>query len=516
MTSRRTLEMARLTCFQLKISAVVLRTSERFRRFVSWLGYMTASVFGLTILPVLLAGSVAVAQSDDRGALDTRLRAKQTELEQQRSKEDTLSKDLELIRQQRERLNNQLINTGALIQKSEEQLTEIEGRVEELEAQKRILKGSLEQREASIARLLSALQKMGRNPPPVMITGRKDALTMVRSAMMIAAVFPEMRGQALALAKRLKQLIKVMGEIKKEGEKLKAESDRLGTMRVQLSGLVEEKKQKITDRQQELQDVRRAADEISKSVNDLNDLISKLDKVVETNTQMAAYESKLEQQAKSEAKTAADLAPSLSADGQSGLGAATSDDTTKNTQVTDFRPSYRPEAPAVTELPPSGSRVPGPADRIEPVIPFADARGKLPLPAHGKRLLSFGEKTQYGGNSKGIVLATRPFGQVISPADGWVVYAGKFRSYGKLLIINAGGGYHILLAGLSRIDVEPGRFVLAAEPVGAMRGTPQRNQGNAQPVAQSNSPVLYVEFRKAGNPINPDPWWANSRIKVQG
>lgn len=455
------------------------------------------------------------AQSTDRGELSKTLQSKQSALQETESRANTLQKDLELIRGQRERLNKQLIDTGALIRKSEVQLTEIEGRIGELEAQKRLLKGSLERRHASISKLLAALQRMGRNPPPVMITGRKDALKMVRSAMMIAAVFPEMRGQALTLAGRLKELVGVMNNIKAEGARLRAESERLSTMRVRLSGLLEEKKQKITDRQEELQTVRKAAREISDSVNNLNELIAKLDTVVKTNSSMANYEAKL--------GTKADSDSANTVLGQPGPAppSTINPSASGGEEVAALRPSMRPQPPPIAELGPeedTGSRslVPGPTDRIEPVIPFAKTRGKLPLPAVGKRILSYGEKTQYGGSSKGIVLETRPFGQVISPADGWIVYAGKFRSYGKLLIINAGGGYHILLAGLSRIDVEPGRFVLAAEPVGAMRGTPRPGQGNAQTVAHNSAPVLYVEFRKAGNPINPDPWWANSRLKVQG
>jgi murein hydrolase activator len=80
------------------------------------------------------------------------------------------------------------------------------------------------------------------------------------------------------------------------------------------------------------------------------------------------------------------------------------------------------------------------------------------------------------------------------------------------LIINAGGGYHILLAGLSQIDAQPGQFVLAAEPVGTMSGS----SVSAQPKSQTNSPVLYVEFRKDGRPIDPDPWWVEGQNKVQG
>ena len=116
-----------------------------------------------------------------------------------------------------------------------------------------------------------------------------------------------------------------------------------------------------------------------------------------------------------------------------------------------------------------------------------------------------------GSTLKGISLQTREEARITAPADGWVVYAGEFRSYGQLLIINAGGGYHVLLAGMSRIDVSLGQFVLAGEPIAVM--------GNAAPPSQgddSSRPVLYVEFRKDGRPIDPDPWWAEASEKVQG
>jgi len=164
-------------------------------------------------------------------------------------------------------------------------------------------------------------------------------------------------------------------------------------------------------------------------------------------------------------------------------------------------------------LAPGGERVamltPG---RIKPAIPFPDAKGLLPLPAQGRRVLTFGEKTQYGSQSRGLVLETRHGGQVVSPSDGWIVYAGEFRSYGQLLIINAGGGYHILLAGLSQIDVQLGQFVLAGEPVGVMSAAAKSPQAKAQ----DNAPILYIEFRKDKQPIDPDPWWSDASRKVQG
>jgi septal ring factor EnvC (AmiA/AmiB activator) len=96
-----------------------------------------------------------------------------------------------------------------------------------------------------------------------------------------------------------------------------------------------------------------------------------------------------------------------------------------------------------------------------------------------------------------------------------VVYAGPFRNYGQLLILNAGSGYHVLLAGMDRISVDLGQFVVTGEPVAVMGGG--GSQVPAALAANSGQPVLYVEFRKDGTPVDPSPWWAtNDGEKVRG
>jgi septal ring factor EnvC (AmiA/AmiB activator) len=95
-----------------------------------------------------------------------------------------------------------------------------------------------------------------------------------------------------------------------------------------------------------------------------------------------------------------------------------------------------------------------------------------------------------------------------------VVYAGAFRNYGQLLILNAGDGYHVLLAGMDRISVDLGQFVVTGEPVAVMGGRALTPVGIA---TGSGQPVLYVEFRKDGTPIDSGPWWARSDSeKVRG
>ncbi len=484
---------------------------------------VVATTLWLTAPRPAIAQTAPPPSADD---VQKALEARRNELEATQSRAGIIEKDVAELNSEREKINARLVETAATIQKSEAQLTKIEDRMGELEAQEKLVRGSLSQRHGQIAKLLSALQRMGRNPPPVLITKREDALHMVRSAMLLAAAFPGMRKQALALTDTLNDLMRVTGDIRTEGEKLRAETTRLSDMRTRLAGLMETKRQSITERQAELKDVRRSADEISKSVTDLNELIAKLDEAVTKNTALQAYNAETQQVAAAAAAAEGASAPVPSADAPQALSPepalpAASEATAgaspgqqdKPVDVAAFSPAPKPSGAPVVELAPAGtSLVPGSAGRIKPAIAFHLAKAKLPLPAQGRRVLSFGEKTQYGATSKGMVIETRSGAQITSPCDGWVVYAGDFRSYGKLLIINAGGGYHVLVAGLSQIDAQPGQFVLAAEPVGTMSSAAARDPGSAQ----SGAPVLYIEFRKDGEPINPDPWWVESLQKAQG
>ena len=489
---------------------------------------------GSTIVIVLLLGSgSAVSQVPDpqhRGEAARQLETNKDTLKQTQSRMQSLQADVQQLNAEQARVNEQLIETGRLTQQSEARLSQIEARVGELDAQEKLLRGSLAARHEKIAKLFLAMQRMGRNPPPVIVTRREDALQMVRSAMLLARAFPELKTQADELSERLGELVRVMNDARTEGERLKSESARLTEARTRLAALVESKKRSLGDRQRELEDVRRSANEIARSVTDLGELIGRLDKAVAQHTALGEYERELQAREAREAQAAAtasppsqsvppaaraaEVAPAQSmrpTGGEVPPGAksadvpATKEAKDAGTQIALAGP--RPQPPRVALEPQGVASNPG---RMKPAVPFPLTKGQLAFPAQGKKVLAFGEKNQFGRISRGMVMETRHGATVIAPSDGWVVYSGEFRSYGQVLIINAGGGYHILLANLARTDVEVGRFVLAGEPVGAM-------SSNVVGKAQDSAPVLYVEFRnKEGQSIDPTPWWADGSQKVQG
>jgi septal ring factor EnvC (AmiA/AmiB activator) len=441
-------------------------------------------------VPAEPAGQTLAPSAD---AVKKALEARRQDLKSTLDKAGAIEQDVAKLAEERGKINQRLQETASQIQDSESRLSVVEARLGELDIQEKMIRGSLAQRHGQISTLLAALQRMGRNPPPVIVTKREDALEMVRSAMLLASAFPGMRTQALELADQLSQLMRVVEESRTEAEKEKAENKRLNDLKTELAGLMETKRRSILERQDELRQVRDAATEISKSVSDLNELIAKLGKTVQDNTGLGAYDA--------EVRAAAAAEPSATPAVLTSPPGASAGTTVAQPEATDVVVMAPVETAAVMSNP----------GRIKPAIPFHQARGKLPLPASGKRVLNFSERTQYGSQSKGLVMETRSGAQVTSPSDGWVLYAGEFRSYGKLLIIDAGGGYNVVLAGLSQIDVRPGEFVLAAEPVGTMMTVKKEPAG-----AASGAPVLYIEFRKDGQPIDPDPWWVSVPQKAQG
>ena len=149
---------------------------------------------------------------------------------------------------------------------------------------------------------------------------------------------------------------------------------------------------------------------------------------------------------------------------------------------------------------------------------IASARGQLSLPALGKVVRLFGARTEAGSEATGVTWKTRAEASVVAPWDGRIVFAGQFRQFGQILIIDHGEGYHSLIASLGQIDAQLDQWVLAGEPVGTTSsGADTKNGGGAsRDQSRSGGAMLYVELRRNGQPINPLPWLATQTNRIQG
>jgi len=416
--------------------------------------------------------------ADAKGAPD--LSVKRLEL---RGVQDTLDASDELrhkieveiaaLQAERERLNQTLLDATTRLRATEEGAAELEQRLEQLKRGEDAILQSLRNRRALIGEVLLVLQRMGRRPPPALLARPEDILEAIRASMAIGAVLPQMRAETAALQADLSQLLRLRDDIRTQQANLTRQKDALISQRAALAPMIEARQEALMEKQTARDAQAERARGLAAQATSIKDLIARM----EAESEAVRRAAQLARDADA-AHEAADLA--LSREQRAKAQAAPFHD----------------------------------AARLAPAVAFANLRGRLPLPTTGPALRRFGAPDGYGGYEKGLSIAARENGIVVSPSDGWVVYSGPYRSYGQLLIINAGAGYYIVLAGMARINVNVGQFVLAGEPVASM------GDGSAQTAATiaigAKQPILYVEFRKDGTSIDPGPWWARSDMRKVG
>lgn len=418
------------------------------------------------------ASPAASEQPGLKGALDNDiLKAREQELaairaEQQRAAESEarLRTEIETLGSDRRKLNTDLIGTAARVREVETRLSATETRLAPLEEQEQALRRSLNERRDTIAEILAALQRVGRRPPPALLVSPEDAAKTLRSAIVLGAVVPELRERAERLAADLGALQQLRTGIANERSKLATDLKALSDEHRRMTVLIEARQKQQVESEKALERERDQASALSRQADTLQDLVARLEQGLDSASRARAV------------------------------------------PRADQKGASKPALAALND--------PG---RMSPAVAFASARGALPMPVNGVKIRDFGASDGIGGSERGISIATRPGAQVTAPADGWVVYAAPFRSYGQLLILDAGDGYHVVLAGMDRISVDIGQFVLTGEPVAVMgSGTTQvattSSMGASLGASLGTSqPVLYVEFRKDGTPVDSGPWWAKER-----
>ncbi len=405
---------------------------------------------------------------DDR---QTELRGLQDTLSASDAQRRKIAADIESLRNDRARLNAALIATTARVSAAETKISEAEKRLDALIGSEDATRRSLQNRRTLIAEVLASLQRMGVSPPPALLVDPEDMLQAVRSSILLGAVLPQMRAETEALAADLADLVRLRQSIAKERDSLRHEVADLGLERQRLTALIAARQAALGTAEQALAAEQKRAGDIARQATNLKQLIGR----TEAELAGAAHAAEEARKADAARKLAEAAAPQL------------------KSNLSPFKD-------------------PG---RLAPAIAFAETKGLLSMPVAGTIVKGYGAPDGFGGTEKGLYIATRPGAVVALPSDGWVAFSGPYRSYGQLLIVNVGGGYYVVLAGMERINVEVGQFVLAGEPVATMGdGSVKTAAAIAIGAAQ---PILYVEFRKDGAAIDPSPWWAKSDVqKVRG
>lgn len=381
-----------------------------------------------------------------------------------------IQKEIESISADRAKLNQALLDASGKVEAADDRLAKVEQRLDRLTGSEEAIRRSLEGRREVVANVLAVLQRMGHRTPPALLVSPEDVLQAIRTSMTLGAVLPQLRSETEALAGDLRDLVNLRAAIASEKENLARERKGLDEQRLRLAALIEARQTALGEAQSALEAEQKRAAELAGQATSLKDLIARMER------DSAA------------ARKAAEEARKADEERQAKAAAETQEQQAK-IEASPFK---------------------DPA-RLAPAVAFSKTRGRLPMPASGEIVKTFGAADAFGGSEKGLSIGVRPRATVVSPADGWVLFAGPYRTYGQLLIVNAGDGYYIVLAGMDRINVAVGQFVLAGEPIGVM-GDGSTRTASAVAIGASQ-PVLYVEFRKDGAPIDPTPWWARPDLK---
>jgi septal ring factor EnvC (AmiA/AmiB activator) len=429
--------------------------------------------FPKTLLSSLVAAALlsGVAATSPRAAegVDEQLKEVERAIKAGRKTDKALKRKARNLGDQLRLTRRQSVAIARSIQENESEVSRLEADLARLE------QGELEKTKAlghsreQFSQVLMALQKIARNPPEAMIVQPLTPSQMVRSAILLRAAVPEIEQRAGHLRRGLLLLAQTRREMDERRGQLAAVTGTLKEQRSRLAALMKDKQtlyRRAVARSTEAEGRVKA---LARKAGDMRELLRRLE------SDRLAREKAAREKAEREKAARRKAASEMAAREKSGAS----------------KPA--PQTAAVVE----------PAPESAPP-PISQARGTLPFPVAGRVVGLYGQAMDTGMTRKGILIRTRRSAQVVAPHGGRVMFAGPFRGYGHLLIIEHGEGYHSLLAGLGRIDATLGQSVVAGEPIGLMGS------------ASGNALELYVEFRRKGQPINPLPWLAAKKGKVSG
>lgn len=419
------------------------------------LSLVAAAIIGGALIPAqAFAAPDSLPQTsvdgEDAASLRAIIRARAAELESvnrslelSESRQQSLAEEMARVESDRESLQAQLVETAGTLQRTEDEIAATGKRLQRLRVSENRLRRSLHRRHGEVVEILAVLQRIGRRPPPVLLAQPEDALAAIRGSIMANAMLSPMRVEARALTADLQELVGLRRSIEAQQNALQTALDKLAEERDRIDNLVAARQRQYETATEALEEERAAAQRLADQAGTLSELVAGLDRRREA------------------------------------LERATS------------------PAPIVNA---SVGGAPGRAveQHSAPGIPFGRSRGLVSRPVAGHVTLAYGETDEFGTVSNGVIFATSKSARVVAPADGRVVYSGVYRSYGPMMILDVGDGYHIVLAGLGRVDVEIGQQVAAGEPIAVMDGA----EGESQEAAR-----LYVEFRNDGVTVDPQPWW---------
>lgn len=345
------------------------------------------------------------------------------------------------------RTKDDLVSVAKDIKKNEAKLLTLEDSMAEKRTEQKEIEARLKKDKHSIGNLVLALERLDRTPPEAVLARPGAPLETAQSAMMLQSILPDIYTRAERLKKDVAKLQDILQSLQKDEAQAREESAALTKRREQVAVLLKEREALYKETQGGIRQEEGALREISTRAQNLRDLVTKLEErrkaqEEEERTRLAAAE--------------------------------------RAASAVESRNNLETQAD-----------IPRPRAAMRPTpIPRA---GAAQLPISGHIRVSYKQTDEIGAESQGLTIEGRGGALVVSPMGGVVRYAGTFKNYGRIIIVEHQKDYHSLIAGLARIDTVVGQSVAAGEPVGTL---PKSSD-------DGGNPTLYYELRLHGEPVNP-------------
>lgn len=357
--------------------------------------------------------------------------AARREGEAARRRAETLEQQAREVTEQAERTARETAAVAVRIQQTEALVAAQQARVRLIASQRALLRARLAERQAPLVRLTGSLQRLSRRPPLMALLRPGSVRDAVYMRALLETILPEVENRTAALRNEIERAQALERHAHAAALELQQAQAQMRDRRRALAML--ETRQRLASREASGNAAREGerALALAEKARDLGELVEEVGRQGELRARLAALPGPI------------------------------------------MRPP-RPEEAHVIEAssfvaPPEG--LPG-----------------YMLPVTGRVVVGFGEDAPGLSRSRGLTLMTRANAQAVAPAPGRVAYAGPYRGYGRIVIIEHDGGWTSLVTGLARLDVGVGRRVVAGSPLG---------------VTGPGRPQVLVELRREGEPVNP-------------
>ncbi len=394
-----------------------------------------AAAFGL--VAAVAGGALALAQSDvfDPAVIAARERAQLLSAKQQSAeamaRSATLERQAAAASNEADRLKKRSAALAARIQSAEADISAGEARVALVRRRLSAQEARLAEQQQPLLELTASLQQLSRQPPVSVLAQPGSLSDMVHARAVLDAVMPVIDRRTAGVRRELAALRTIRQQQAIALKTLSASKTQLARRRDALTRLENEGRLRSRELMSSAQLEADRALGLGEKARDIVDLMDALEADSAVRGELAQLAGPLPRP-----RDPASTAPSIA-------------------------------APAAAE-----------ADLAE------DA---YRLPVVGRIVAGLGEVNEGGVRSRGVTIAARPGGQVVAPAPGRVSFAGDYRGYGKIVIIDHGGGWTSLLTGMIGLSVTVGDTLEAGTPIGR---------------AGSDDSRITVELRRAGRPVD--------------